>query len=59
MISRVWESLEELEQQMTSAAAEGMTMEQLKFVDERLEAILKETSRWFVVLDSEYAKKKQ
>lgn len=49
VITRVWESLEELERQMTSSAAEGLTPEQLEFVDDRLSAILKETSRWFTV----------
>lgn len=51
-IQRVWESLEELERQMTSSAAEGLTQEQIEFVDERLSAILEETSRWFAVQDN-------
>lgn len=49
VIRRVWDSLEELERQMTSAAAEGLTQDQLKFVDERLQGIIQETRRWFAV----------
>lgn len=49
VITRVWESLEELERQMTSSAAEGLTPEQLEFVDERLQGIIQETRRWFAV----------
>ena len=49
VIQRVWESLEELERHMTSAAAEGLTPDQLKFVDERLQGIIQETRRWFAV----------
>lgn len=47
-IQRIWENLEELNDQMTSAAAEGLTPEQLKFVDEGLKGIIKRTSEWFV-----------
>lgn len=48
-IQRIWENLEELNDQMTSAAAEGLTPDQLKFVDEGLKGIIHETRRWFTV----------
>jgi hypothetical protein len=55
VISRIWDNLDELQEQMTSGAAEGMTQRQLDFVDERLADMLKETSKWFVGLVKEYA----
>ena len=59
VISRIWANLEELQGQMTSGAAEGMTQRQLDFVDERLADMLKETSKWFVGLVEECAGKKK
>lgn len=58
VISRIWENLEELQEQMTSAAAEGMTREQLDFVDSGLAGILEETGKWFVDLAEESASKR-
>lgn len=55
VIARIWDNLEELGDQMTSGAAEGMTGKQLDFVDSRLSDILEETSKWFVGLVKEYA----
>lgn len=59
VIARIWDNLEELGDQMTSGAAEGMTGKQLDFVDSRLSDILEETSKWFVGLVNEYAGRKR
>lgn len=53
-IIRIWDNLEELGDQMSSGAAEGMTQKELDFVDSRLRDILKETSKWFAGLENEY-----
>lgn len=47
VIERIWENLETLQERMTSIEAEGLTSEQLEFVDKRLSAILEETDGWF------------
>lgn len=52
VIIRIWDTLEELGDQMSSAAAEGMTQKELDFVDSRLTDILRETSKWFVGLEN-------
>lgn len=49
IIERIWENLEELNDQMTSASAEGLGPHQLEFVDESLEGIIRETRLWFAV----------
>ena len=48
LIQRVWESLETLQERMTSIEAEGLSAKQLGFVDSGLSAILEETDKWFV-----------
>lgn len=48
VIERIWENLETLQERMTSIEAEGLSPEQLDFVDQRLSAILEETDGWFV-----------
>lgn len=48
IIKRIWASLEELQEQLTSSAAEGLSREQLDFVNSRLSDILDQTSEWFV-----------
>lgn len=47
IIKRVWENLEELQEQMTSCVAEGLTREQLSWVDVRLCDIVEKTKVWF------------
>lgn len=49
VIARIWDSLDRLQEQLTSSAAEGLKPEQLDFVNSRLSDILDETSRWFTV----------
>lgn len=53
-IIRIWDNLEEIHDQVTSGAAEGMTQKQLDFVDSRLKAIMKTTGKWFVGLENRY-----
>lgn len=57
-IIRIWDNLEELHDQVTSGAAEGMTQKQLDFVDSRLAGILKKTNKWFVGLENRYVGKR-
>lgn len=52
IMASIWDGLEELDLQMTSSAAEGLTGEQMEFVDERLKAIIQETRLWFPGLDT-------
>lgn len=47
-IEHIWETLEALQERMTSIEAEGLTPEQLDFVDSGLSAIMAETDGWFV-----------
>lgn len=51
VIGRIWDSLEALQEQLTSSAAEGLTPQQLDFVNSRLSDILDETSKWFAGFD--------
>ena len=46
IIERVWENLEALQGRMTSCVAEGLTSEQLSWVDARLCEIMEKTKVW-------------
>lgn len=46
-ITKVWDDLEELQEQMTSGMAEELTLEELQAVGAAVEKILTTTTGWF------------